>query len=71
MLFTPARLSAAIFLAGFAGSFYWFFHSYSADLMATWPPYFFQLAGVLVLVFLALGFMLVLKRSPKIQSSGD
>lgn len=45
MTFTPMRLAAFILLAGFATSFFWFFPTLSADLMATWLAGHFLTAG--------------------------
>ncbi|MEE9427591.1 MAG: glycosyltransferase family 87 protein [Paracoccaceae bacterium] len=45
MSFTPSRLASLILLAGFLGSFYWFFPTHSADLMATWLAGNFLAAG--------------------------
>ena len=45
MVFTPARQAAIIYMVGFGLSFYWFFPTYSADLMATWLAGQFLAAG--------------------------
>lgn len=45
MTLSSTRLAALILLTGFAASFFWFFPTYSADLMATWLAGVFLKAG--------------------------